>query len=107
MKKLVVIAVCTYKRKELLYKTLKSINQLQDHDEYTKMVMVIDNECSEETRKMCLDFGDETGLMIEYHQESTKGISSARNKALNKLPHEAEWLAFIDDDEVVDKMWLR
>jgi GT2 family glycosyltransferase len=64
-------------------------------------IMVIDNTPSDDRTKQFLsNFSD-----IRYLSEVKPGLNFARNRAL--LETESELLAYLDDDVVVDRGWLR
>jgi succinoglycan biosynthesis protein ExoM len=105
----IIIAICvaTYRRPELLSNCLKSIGQISIPDDYMPIIIVVDNddEKSGET-----DFNEaikNINIESHYYVEPDRGICSARNCLLEKsLFHKADYIAFVDDDELTHKQWL-
>lgn len=66
-------------------------------------VVVVDNNSSDGTAKLVRNWDGE--LDLQYYKESQQGIPYARNKGLQSA--RGEVLAFVDDDCVVDKNWVK
>jgi succinoglycan biosynthesis protein ExoM len=98
----VCIAVCTFKRPGMLLECLNSLSMLTIPGQCSVAVVVIDNEQEPNNRDIVCGF---PGFL--YVHEPLRGISNARNAALQAAFSVAEdWIAFIDDDEVADRFWL-
>lgn len=104
-----IIAICiaTYKRPELLVNCLNSIGRIEIPKNYSPVVIVVDNDDEKSAepffnltkKNLCFD--------SFYYVEADRGICSARNCLLEKsLIHCANYIAFIDDDELAHKHWL-
>jgi glycosyltransferase involved in cell wall biosynthesis len=98
----ITVAVCTYKRFELLHKCLESLkNQSLPKHEY--MILVVDNSLdykkSEEFRDSLKEFSN-----LEYLITDRAGIGYARTVAMDNC--RTEFLAYTDDDCVVPSDWL-
>lgn len=93
----VLVAVCTFRRPAMLAELLRALLvQVVDG----ARLLVVDNDERESARPVVGSFPG-----VEYIVESLPGVASARNRALEeRLPHEA--IAFIDDDEIPDPVWL-
>ena len=105
--KIVAICIATFKRPDLLSNCLTSIGQLSIPDNYKPIIIVVDNdgersgENSFNKTKELIDFDS------YYYVEPDRGICSARNLLLEKaLEHKADYIAFVDDDELTHKQWL-
>lgn len=95
------VVVCTRERPDALAVCLASLTR-QDHPDFA--VWVIDNApVTGATRDVVSSFGDQ--LEIHYAVEPLAGLSRARNCALRQ-PLAGDIVAWIDDDEVADPMWL-
>ncbi|RBY75285.1 hypothetical protein DQ238_19860 [Geodermatophilus sp. TF02-6] len=95
------VVLCTRERPEALAACLESLTA-QDHPDFA--VWVVDNAPATSTTKDVVD--SFTGrLDIRYVVEPRPGLSRARNRALRE-PLEGDVVAWIDDDEVADPMWL-
>jgi glycosyltransferase involved in cell wall biosynthesis len=69
-------------------------------------VVVVDNEGSPVTKKICDNTSAESQLQIIYCSVTSRGLSYVRNKAIDVALETADFLAFIDDDEVPISRWL-
>ena len=109
LKNIFCIAICTRGRLELLSDCLISIA-----DEITDVggghsIVVVENDSQPQSAVVVSDIRTKyPKLDISYCMEPKLGISSARNRALAfGLASKADWIAFIDDDEVMAAGWLR
>lgn len=94
----VTIAVCTRDRPDDLKQCLNGLQRLHKGDQE---ILVIDNAPSNEaTRDLVREMGG-----IRYVREERPGLDIARNRALREA--DTEIVAFIDDDAVPDRDWLR
>jgi glycosyltransferase involved in cell wall biosynthesis len=69
-------------------------------------VVIADNECSDRTRQICIEFERQSGIAVTYVREPRRGISFARNACLDNIPDGFEFFASIDDDEIPEPDWL-
>ena len=98
------IAVCTRGRAELLRRCLAALVDLRDRATAERGagvdLLVVDNAPpDDETRAAVADFAG-----VRYVVELVPGLDFARNRALAST--DRPWLAFVDDDAVVDRHWL-
>jgi glycosyltransferase involved in cell wall biosynthesis len=96
------IAVCTRNRSQQLTRCLESLlGMLRDADSSIPCrVLVIDNSpANDETERLIQTFS-----RVSYCKEAVPGLNFARNRALSESS--AEFIAFIDDDAIVDRSWL-
>lgn len=99
----VTVAVCTFRRPLLLQRLLASLDVLTAPEHATYDILVIDNDPA----------GSAAGTVgaatlkhpVRYVHEPHPGIAAARNTALRQSA-DADFVAFIDDDEVADPPWL-
>ncbi len=97
----VTIAVCTHGRPERLARCLGAIQALRvPPGAPAPDVLVVDNAPPDERTRELVD----RAPGVRYAREPLTGLDFARNRAV----HEATgtWLAFLDDDVVVDPGWL-
>jgi succinoglycan biosynthesis protein ExoM len=105
----IIIAICvaTYRRPELLSNCLISIGQISIPDDYMPIIIVVDND---DEKSGEIDFNEaikNINIESHYYVEPDRGICSARNCLLEKsLFHKADYIAFVDDDELTHKQWL-
>lgn len=97
------VAVCTYNRADVLPKCLES---LADQTAYSELfeVLIIDNNSTDDTKKIALDFCEKHNN-FKYIFEKKQGLSQARNRAIEEA--QGGYLAYIDDDAIADKEWLK
>ena len=101
------IAICigTFQRLQQLQKLLLGLGQL----EFRKVkcpeieVIVVDNDASKSAESVCKLRG--FPWTIRYVCEPCRGIARVRNRAIAEAEG-AEFLAFIDDDELPAPQWL-
>lgn len=110
-KKTIIIAVCTLHRADKLKSCLYSLAQLTAWDQVCDAsleVLVINNDPADKAVA-----GSVNAVNINFPYPLTlieaprRGYSEARNAAVAyALVHGAKFLAFVDDDDEVDKAWL-
>ena len=98
------ICVATYKRPYLLNNLLISLQALKLKPEWALTIIVVDNDYRQTAKTIVNKYRSEQSIDILYLVEPKKGISQARNKALESAS--ADFICFIDDDEVAAKDWL-
>lgn len=97
------VAVCTYNRSDVLSKCLESLSNQSASTELFK-VMIIDNNSTDDTKKIALDFCGKHSNFT-YIFEKKQGLSQARNRAIAEA--QGKYLAYIDDDAIADKDWVK
>jgi glycosyltransferase involved in cell wall biosynthesis len=98
------VCICTYKRSELLLRLLKTLALQQAGDAFTFSVVVADNDPDESAREVCASVKSSGALSLVYASEPRPNIARARNAALRHAT--GDYVAFIDDDEFPDSLWL-
>lgn len=106
---IVAIAVCTYRRPEQLARTLDGISRQTFSTGQPPLlhVVVIDNEGDDRVQAVVRAFAARSGIAVTSAVERRRGISQARNSALDLVPADADFVAFIDDDETPAPGWLQ
>lgn len=105
------VALCaaTYRRPEGLGRLLDAIARLRtdDIEELDLAVVIVDNSPEAEARAQVTAFGTASPWPLHYLSEPRRGITFARNAALEKAAAlDSDFVAFIDDDEVPAPNWL-
>ncbi len=103
-----VLAVCalTYRRPEGLARLLDGLAGLAFSGEPPELrIIIVDNDPDRSARAFCDERARSFPWPLEYRHEPTPGIAPARNAAL-EAARGADWIAFIDDDEVPEQAWL-
>lgn len=97
------ICICTFRR-PFLVETLRSVGDL-DSTGLAIRVIVSDNDSVPSAQPMIELIGRTFPFPITYVHAPAANISVARNACLDAA--DAEFIAFVDDDEVVSRPWLR
>lgn len=103
------IALCipTYRRTDLLRQCLTAVAGLRVPGGSRLLVLVADNDAGSSARAVCEDAARTSGLRLRYFMEPQRGLCSVRNRLLEEtLQTDAQWLAFLDDDEQPAPDWL-
>lgn len=95
------IAVCTRNRAVLLRRCLKALVALRNArgDDAVEILVVDNAPADDSTRVAAAEFDG-----VRYAMEPLPGLNFGRNRALAESYR--DWLAFVDDDAVVDRGWL-
>jgi glycosyltransferase involved in cell wall biosynthesis len=99
----VTVAICTRARPQLLTSCLRSVLALRPEDAADRLrfdVMVVDNDPPDSATARLV--AGTPG--VRYVREPRPGLDFARNRALAEA--RSEWIAYLDDDVVVDRGWL-
>jgi len=95
------IIICTYNRCAGLKVTLKSLQLQEIPADFYWEIIVVDNNCTDDTSKIVKDFSENTELAVRYVKEKKQGLSYARNTGVAAA--QGKYLLFIDDDEIAEK----
>lgn len=98
------IGICTYQRMHVAL-TLISIAELLPAPDCTIRIIVADNDETPSAQVLVAETAAKYGLNVTYVHAPAKNISIARNACLDAAT--ADYLAFIDDDELVGGDWLK
>lgn len=101
----VAICVATFQRPQLLQNLLDAFAQLKFNkvSEPSVRIIVADNDEAQSAKPVCQ--GARIPWPVRYVCEPQRGIARARNRAI-ECAGQADFLAFIDDDEVPSVHWL-
>ena len=97
------ICVCTFRRPQLA-DTLRSLAKLRVPDGYATAILVADNDDIPSARSLVGTLVEELGVPMRYLHCPARNISLARNACLDASS--AEFVAFIDDDEIATPDWI-
>jgi glycosyltransferase involved in cell wall biosynthesis len=95
------ICVATYRRPEGLARLLASLGRMKLPEGLRLELLVVDNDPQAPEEAALPDAG---GLPARRLREPQRNIACARNRALQAAC--GDWVAFVDDDEVVHEQWL-
>lgn len=96
------IAICTFNRSRQLRNTLRRLTQIDRSSCESCRVIVVDNNCIDDTPDVIDQFTDH--LELVPLKESRQGHVHARNTAIAAA--QGELLIWIDDDVIVGDDWL-
>ncbi|HEX2190387.1 MAG TPA: glycosyltransferase [Longimicrobiaceae bacterium] len=105
----VAVCVATLQRPLLLGALLESLGTLEFRKRapVDLFIVVVDNDGNETAREVVEAARDRLPFPVVYTVEPTRGIPHARNRGVGVALREgAEFVAFIDDDEVASPGWL-
>ncbi len=90
---------CTYNREKYLGQTLKAVcEQTFPSDDHE--IIVIDNNSTDNTAKICEEFGLKyADRQFRYFKETDQGFSFALNRGIREA--KGEYIIFVDDDETI------
>lgn len=103
------IAVCTHGRPDRLTRLLDSFARLEVPDGQDVEVLVVDNAPTDDANQRHVERLAAAGkphpsIALRYTREPKTGLDFARNHALREA--RGQWLAFVDDDVVMEPTWL-
>jgi succinoglycan biosynthesis protein ExoM len=101
----VALCVATYRRREMLGELLIGLSNLvfRKMPEPEITVIVVDNDPEKSAEEVCT--AASLPWPLRYAPESRRGIAQARNRAIREAG-DADFIAFIDDDEYPSAAWL-
>jgi succinoglycan biosynthesis protein ExoM len=104
------VAVCTvtYQRPEGLKRLIDGLNRLafSTSKPPTLELIIVDNDPAGLACRFCEGLRSDLNWPLRCLTEPRRGISYARNKAVTCAVDDADFVAFIDDDEVPEPSWL-
>ncbi len=104
---LVAICVPTFKRPVILRQCLLAIGKLNLPENLNAIIIVVDNDSDQTGEEICINISSGLNQALHYYVEPDRGLSSVRNCLLQKaIQHQADMIAFIDDDEMPHNDWL-
>jgi succinoglycan biosynthesis protein ExoM len=98
------VCICTYKRPDLLTRTLETVCSQRTDSLFTYSVVVADNDRAESGRAPVAEIVTRFAVSVRYCAEPRQNIAMARNKAVENAT--GDFVAFIDDDEFPGNDWL-
>ena len=101
------VAIVTCRRPEMLGELLACLEDLTLPAPTPRVrIVVVDNDPAAVAAPVVAAAAERSQFPYRYLHEKRQGIPFARNAALGEAMGEAEFLAFIDDDESPDADWL-
>lgn len=100
------VCIASYRRPHGLQRLLGGLEQLRLGPDVDVRIVVVDNDRDESARAVCEEACGWLRHPLVYRVEKRRGIPQARNAALGVALGRADFVAFIDDDEVPEPGWL-
>ncbi|BCS31453.1 hypothetical protein TBR22_A06540 [Luteitalea sp. TBR-22] len=97
------VIVCTWNNAALLDRTLRSLEAQHPVPGLDWSLLVVDNNCTDDT-SLVLQAALSRGLPLRVEHEPEQGLTPARLRGVRSTTR--TWLAFVDDDCVLDPAWL-
>lgn len=101
----VAVCVATMHRPVGLGALLASLADLEVPPDVLLRVVVVDNDAHGSARAVVEEWREKIPGDLLFVVEETRGIPYARNRGVSAAV-DCDWIAFVDDDEVVDPRWL-
>ncbi len=101
----IAIAIITYKRSNSLDKCIATLKKIKLPENSEVFLCIVDNDHEKSAKPVFDKYENSFPFKIIYSNEEKKGIPYARNKAL-ELCSKADFIAFTDDDDMVEETWL-
>jgi len=103
----VAVCVITCRRPEGLQRLLRALNALTFRSDPPDVeVIVVDNDADTSAASVCDLLRRDLNWPLRYEVEPQRGIPFARNRAVACAADTADFVSFIDDDEVPQPSWL-
>jgi succinoglycan biosynthesis protein ExoM len=106
----VLIAVCvsTYRRPQFFRDLLLSLRDTRLDAEFHMHLVVIDNDANGSSRGTVLELKDDLPFPVSYFIERARGHCSVRNRSIEEAKAlGADYIAIVDDDQLVESEWLQ
>jgi succinoglycan biosynthesis protein ExoM len=103
----IAICICTCGRPHSLQKLLDTLSNMECGALGNLLFVVVDNRSDGRAQAVCDQARAHLPGPLHFAEEQERGISFARNRAISAaLAHGAEWIAFVDDDDLPRPDWL-
>ena len=79
---MIVLGLCTYKRREFLLECLNSLKKLKMPLDIKIKIVIVDNDINKSAYDIVKKFSQDIPIPVEYEVETNKGIPFARNRVL-------------------------
>lgn len=99
------VIICTYNRDKYIGQLLDSLAK-NDYSEKNYEIILVDNNCTDNTRSICEEFAiKNANINFRYVEEHEQGLSAARNKGIKEA--KGDIIIYVDDDAIVDSDYIR
>lgn len=103
----IIVAITTLGRPRMLAEAIKACTRMTNKHGVDFGIVVVDNDASASAREVVEDIARSSAVPIAYVVEPRRGISEARNRALDYATEQgADYMGFCDDDAAPAPGWL-
>lgn len=104
----VTVCVVTFRRPAGLARLLAGLDALQFQKSAPPelSILIVDNDPQQSAFALCTEWEPSIRWPLTYVNEPRQGIPQARNSAILHAGDDAQFIAYIDDDEAPDPDWL-
>lgn len=99
------VCICTYRRPELLRRSLQAICAQVTDGLFGYSIVVVDNDQEQSAQAVVSQISAVSAVPVKYCLQPRQNIALARNTAAENAT--GDFLAFLDDDEFPVTEWLR
>jgi succinoglycan biosynthesis protein ExoM len=104
----ILICIATFNRNKSLINCIKSVKKLKNDNFFDVEILIVDNSINNNSYEHVKKFKKKVDFKIFQVHEKKRGIVFARNRCLQIAKKmKPSYIAFIDDDCIVDKNWLK
>ena len=105
---LLLVGICTYLRPNMLTQLLQACAELEPIPGLRFGILIVDNDAAGSARPAIEAARSKLRIPVQYVVEGERGIAVARNRVIEEaLAAGADYLALIDDDEIMRPDWLQ
>ncbi|MGN0384904.1 MAG: glycosyltransferase [Lachnospiraceae bacterium] len=105
MKQEITIVICCYNGEEKLPLVIEHIYAQTSLENYVSEVIIVDNNSTDKTKNVIEGCAVRYNkIPIRYAFEPISGLSNARKRGVSEC--KTKWIAFLDDDNYVEKNWI-
>jgi glycosyltransferase involved in cell wall biosynthesis len=99
------VVICTYDNCASLDRVLEALSRQSVPPGVDWDVLVVDNNCTDDTRKVVARHADSRALPLRIVSELRQGLTPARLRGV--VATRGDWIAFVDDDCLLEEDWVR
>ena len=98
------IIVCTYNRPDMLRLAVESLCCLETHARFAYEIVVVDDASTDRTPSVLTKLAAGAPVPLRMVRGSGAGVAAARNAGIDEA--RGAHIAFFDDDQVAEPLWL-
>jgi glycosyltransferase involved in cell wall biosynthesis len=98
------IIIPSFNRAYYLDGALESLTRQETDGRFDYEVVIVDNASKDNTKEVVEAFAATSPVTVRYLHETKPGDAPPRNKGIRES--DGDWLAFFDDDQFAEPLWL-